>query len=168
MKKNKKKPKIVIGFLIIFIIIGFLIIDQLKIITNKEDMGDITFQTVHEFGIMASDSYNTVQEIVSKYKDKFRVHAKDLKKFQGRYFILFDDAKKIQYISVRGTSNSTNAFEDSKYNKIKDTKTGIYMHKGFWESATETYESAVEHLNKEYDTYITGHSLGGAEAAILQ
>lgn len=167
MKKNMKKPKIFIGLLIVFIIVGFVIIDQLEIITNEDDMEEIAFQTIYEFGIMASDSYKTVQEIVSKYNGKLRVHAKDLKKYQGRYFVLFDDANKNQYISIRGTSNSGNAFEDSKYVKIKDKKTGLYMHKGFWESSTETYNSAIEHLNKEYNTYITGHSLGGAEAAIL-
>jgi len=81
--------------------------------------------------------------------------------------LLFDDTNKVQYIVSRGSSNLTNWIKDAEYRKTLDSKTGIYIHRGFADSAREIYDNILSKLNTDYTTYLTGHSLGGAITVIL-
>lgn len=127
----------------------------------------ITFELISKFGEMAQYAYKEDKDIQEKFGDKYRVEILPLPKYEGKCLLLFDDQAKIQYIVSRGTNNFKNMVEDGKYIKVKDKKTGIYMHKGFQESAAETYDAVLPLLQKDRKIRITGHSLGGAEAAIL-
>jgi hypothetical protein len=78
-----------------------------------------------------------------------------------------DDAKRVQWIVVRGTSNLINIQLDSDYNKVVDSRLQIPLHKGFADSALQVYRFAKPLLKSDYETRITGHSLGGAAAVIV-
>lgn len=78
-----------------------------------------------------------------------------------------DDAKRLQWIVVRGTSNLINLQLDADYNKVVDSRLQIPLHKGIAGSALQVYEFAKPLLKPDYETRVTGHSLGGAAAAIV-
>ena len=83
------------------------------------------------------------------------------------YFIGYNDKKKIQAVVVRGTHNETNWDLDMDTRGVTDPKTGIMLHAGFKRAADAIYADLKPRLKPGYTTYLTGHSLGGAVAAIL-
>jgi triacylglycerol lipase len=82
-------------------------------------------------------------------------------------YIETDDAKKIQWVVVRGTSNLDNVKLDVDYNKVVDGRLQIPLHKGFADTAMQVYAFAKPLLKPGYEVRVTGHSLGGAAATIL-
>ncbi|MFO1090458.1 MAG: lipase family protein [Hyphomicrobiales bacterium] len=84
-----------------------------------------------------------------------------------QYFIGYNDKKKVQLIAVRGTDNDANWELDKDTRGVTDPKTGIMLHAGFKRAADAIYADVKPRLKKGYTTYLTGHSLGGAVAAIL-
>lgn len=83
------------------------------------------------------------------------------------YFIGYNDKTKVQLISVRGTDNDTNWDLDMDTRGVTDPRTGIMLHAGFKRAADAIYADVKPRLKPGYTTYLTGHSLGGAVAAIL-
>ncbi|CAI4030750.1 Triacylglycerol lipase [Nitrospira tepida] len=84
-----------------------------------------------------------------------------------RAYVEQDDANRVQWIVVRGTSNLVNMRLDVDYNKVVDSRLQIPLHKGFADSALQVYQFAKPLLKTDYETRITGHSLGGAAAVIV-
>lgn len=82
-------------------------------------------------------------------------------------YIETDEAKKIQWISVRGTSTLENVKLDVDYNKVVDGRLQIPLHKGFADTALQVYAFAKPLLRPGYEVRVTGHSLGGAAATIV-
>lgn len=82
-------------------------------------------------------------------------------------YVEIDDAKKRQWVVVRGTSNLENVKLDMDYNKVVDGRLQIPLHKGFADTALQVYRFAKPLLKPGYETRITGHSLGGAAAVIV-
>ena len=74
---------------------------------------------------------------------------------------------------MRGTDNLKNWLLDSDYvlkhcsQKFAEQTLSIDLHNGFYDASTAVWEVIQPHLNQSYKTRITGHSLGGAIAAIL-
>lgn len=63
-----------------------------------------------------------------------------------------DDAKHVQWIVVRGTSNLINIQLDVDYNKVVDSRLQIPLHKGFADSALQVYQFAKPLLKSDYET----------------
>jgi hypothetical protein len=82
-------------------------------------------------------------------------------------YIETDDAKKIQWVVVRGTSNLENVKLDVDYNKVVDGRLQIPLHKGFADTAMQIYAFAKPLLKPGYEVRVTGHSLGGAASVIV-
>src|SRR5690242_12069648 len=82
-------------------------------------------------------------------------------------YVEVNDAKRVQWIVVRGTSSLVNIKSDVDYNKVVDSRLGIPLHKGFADAAVQVYQFAKPLLKKEYETRVTGHSYGGAAAVIV-
>ena len=82
-------------------------------------------------------------------------------------YVELDDAKRVQWIVVRGTSNLINIRLDEDYNKVVDSRLQIPLHKGFADAALQVYQFAKPLLKTDYETRVTGHSFGGAAAVIV-
>ena len=82
-------------------------------------------------------------------------------------YVELDDAKRMQWIVVRGTSNLINIRLDEDYNKVVDARLQIPLHKGFVDAALQVYQFAKPLLKTGYETRVTGHSFGGAAGVIV-
>jgi triacylglycerol lipase len=82
-------------------------------------------------------------------------------------YVEVDDTKRTQWVVVRGTSNLINIQLDADYNKVLDSRLQVPLHKGFADSALQVYHFAKPLLKSDYETRVTGHSLGGAAAVIV-
>ena len=104
------------------------------------------------------------EEIKQKYKN-YRIYINTINEI--KYIVLYDDIKREQYISIRGTSNSHNALQDINFFKDKSYRLDIEMHTGFHRTAEMIADDLLTRLDKTWTTWVTGHSLGGAEALIV-
>jgi hypothetical protein len=84
-----------------------------------------------------------------------------------RAFVEVDEARRRQWVVVRGTANLMNAFEDADYTKVKAPDLGIEVHQGFVDDARAVWTFARPLLKPGLETRITGHSLGGALAVLM-
>ena len=82
-------------------------------------------------------------------------------------YVEVNEAKRVQWIVVRGTSSLVNIRSDVDYNKVVDSRLSIPLHKGFADAAVQVYQFAKPLLKKDYETRVTGHSYGGAAAVIV-
>lgn len=82
-------------------------------------------------------------------------------------YVELNEAKRVQWIVVRGTSSLINIRSDVDYNKVVDSRLSIPLHKGFADAAVQVYQFAKPLLKTDYETRVTGHSYGGAAAAIV-
>ncbi|MCM1982565.1 lipase family protein [Lyngbya confervoides] len=99
-----------------------------------------------------------------------------------------DDEHRRQWIAVRGSSNLRNWLLNLRYTQrqcppqrdrpwpgsplgknhaLADPCGNVDLHQGFRQAATEVFHALAPHLRANYQIRLTGHSLGGAIAAIL-
>ncbi|MCP4669071.1 MAG: hypothetical protein GY849_22265 [Deltaproteobacteria bacterium] len=141
------KPKIIISLVVVVLVIaGVLFFLQHKTITNI-DSPQIDFKEIDRYAQMASMVYNPPDEIKAAYGAQ-GVVVRELPKYQGQYFVVFDHGRKSQAVSVRGTNNIKNAVMDAEYHKSKDKEVGMMLHAGFAKSAEELYEDILPRLKK--------------------
>jgi hypothetical protein len=91
--------------------------------------------------------------------------------FGTRYFVWHDTTcvgGPRQYLSIRGTANFENIFEDANYPKILDPELGIWVHRGYYSIAREILKSLHDQpLPAGEPVWVTGHSLGGGVALLV-
>ncbi len=88
--------------------------------------------------------------------------------------IELDHARQMQWIAIRGSSNLRNWILNLQYLQRPCRQMagdlpcgGVDLHQGFRQAAAAVYSVVLPHLHRGYQTRLTGHSLGGAIAAIL-
>lgn len=113
----------------------------------------------------AKAAYAQPPKIRAAYPNTIRVATPGGRDVQ--YFIERDDKAKVQYITVRGTMDDTTLKEDFDAKVREDRATKIPLHTGFDLDARAVWTDAQPYMKKGYQTYLVGHSLGGAVAAIL-
>ncbi|HUL88804.1 MAG TPA: lipase family protein [Pseudolabrys sp.] len=126
---------------------------------------NINFGEVYTYVERASAAYAAKSVIQSKYPRTVRINAPS--QTDVRYFLERNDKTRTQFISVRGTTNSVNFSEDLDIAVREDRKIAIPVHAGFDRAARAIYADVNPYLKPGYKTYLTGHSLGGAVAALL-
>ena len=134
-----------------------------------DDGTPVDFPAIYRMAILAKDVYDlSDQEFRSKYSGiANKLDIRELPGSQVRYFVLTDDTRKTQTLAVRGSSNLQNWIVNVKYAQERDPDLMLDLHSGFRGAAEELYQSIRPTLTRGYRTSITGHSLGGALAAIL-
>jgi triacylglycerol lipase len=131
-----------------------------KIYPHKVD-----FREIYTFAEHADEAYFSKAEIKAKYPLTVRINSPDHTLVQ--YFLERDDAARTQFIAVRGTDNDTNWLQDFDVSERKDRQINLPVHTGFDRVTRAVYADVKPYLRPGYKTYVTGHSLGGAVAALL-
>ncbi len=127
----------------------------------------IDFDLFHDHVSRAAASYEEPHVIRQKYGSSSTLHVKLLEDFNLLVFVEVDEAEQVQWVVIRGTDNLDNVITDIKVHEKVDDSVGVPIHCGFLESSCAVYDYVKELLVPEYETRLTGHSLGGAVAAIL-
>ncbi|MCX7305915.1 MAG: lipase family protein [Hyphomicrobiales bacterium] len=125
----------------------------------------VDFAELHAYAGRAKAAYAAEAVIRSQYPSTVRVSAPG--KTDAQYFIEQNDKTKVQYIAIRGTANRKNLVEDVEMRIREDISLAIPVHIGFDATARTLYADMKPYLKTNYTTYITGHSLGGAIAALV-
>lgn len=95
---------------------------------------------------------------------------------RGRLLITIARLRKVIFVSLRGTTLSFSDFKaDLDIRKVRyyaGLGESARLHRGFFDAVLECFDEVVDRLrvmNKDpiVPVYVTGHSLGGAMAAIL-
>ncbi len=84
----------------------------------------------------------------------------------ARAFVQVNDSARVQWIAFRGTKTFTDVKLDADYTQTDDSILHIRLHRGFAAATRDLYPLIMPHLRPGYRTRVTGHSLGGAIAAI--
>jgi hypothetical protein len=138
---------------------------ELQSIGSKITPENINFDELYTYGQRANAAYAAKSVILSKYPSTVRINAPG--QTDVRYFLERNDKTRTQFITVRGTADRKNFSEDLEIVVREDRKVNIPVHAGFDLAARAIYEDVKPYLKAGYKTYLTGHSLGGAVAAVL-
>jgi len=125
----------------------------------------VDFEELYAFASRANTAYATEATIRSSYPATVRVSSPS--KEDVLYFLEQNDSARTQYIAVRGTVDKRNFSEDLSLAIRDDRSIDIPVHAGFDAVAEAIYVDLKPYLKPDYKTYLTGHSLGGAIAALL-
>jgi triacylglycerol lipase len=138
---------------------------ELRSIGSKITPENINFGELYTYAERANAAYAAKSVIRSKYPLTVRINSPD--QTAVRYFLERNDKSHTQFITVRGTANNENFSEDLRIRVREDRNSDIPVHSGFDLAARAIYDDVKPYLKPGYKTYVTGHSLGGAVAAIL-
>ncbi|MEW9836077.1 lipase family protein [Mesorhizobium marinum] len=138
---------------------------ELGLLGSTLSPNKVDFVELNAYAGRAKAAYAGEAAIRSRYPATVRVSAPG--KTDAQYFLEQDDRAKVQYIAIRGTANRKNLLEDVEMRIREDLSLAIPVHIGFDATARVLYADMKPYLKKNYTTYITGHSLGGAIAALL-
>ena len=126
----------------------------------------INFKLLYHAAQLANEAYDGRSKILGHNRGK-SAFVDTPGNTDVQYFIIYNHKRRLQAIAVRGTANDTNWDLDMDTRGVRDRKAGILMHRGFRTAAEAIYRDVKPRLKRGYTTYLTGHSLGGAVAAIL-
>lgn len=129
--------------------------------TNKH----IDWRNIRWFAELATYAYKKDNTEIEKRYNTQTVYINTINEI--KYIVLTDEINKTHYVSIRGTINSHNALQDIKFFKDRSFRLGIELHTGFHRTAEMIADDLFTRLDKTYTTWVTGHSLGGAEAIIV-
>jgi len=127
----------------------------------------VDFALILEHARRAAAAYESGDAIRARFGKEHRVSVSNIPHLDVRAFVEIDDQGRIQWIVVRGTANLANIDEDADYDKRFAAPLGAPVHHGFVRDARAVWTFARPLLVDGYETRVTGHSLGGAVAAVL-
>lgn len=125
----------------------------------------IDFKAIYGFAKLANAAYDGAAKLKASQSGVAWVATPGHAHVQ--YFIVIDEIEKTQTIAVRGTIDKVNWKTNMDTLGVHDKRSGILMHRGYSAAARTIYRDLKPRLKKTYTTNLTGHSLGGAVAAIL-
>lgn len=125
----------------------------------------VDFEEIHYYGLRSQSAYDNPAKIRQDYPELTRVAT--VSSVDVQYFIETDHAAQTQTVSVRGTADKPNIWEDVEIKLVNDAILGLKLHGGFQKDAEAVWADIQPHLIKDYGIRLTGHSLGAAVAVIL-
>jgi triacylglycerol lipase len=125
----------------------------------------VDFIEIEFYADRANAAYDDPILIRQKFPRVTRIAT--VKSVDVRYFIETNQEQKTHTISIRGTTDKPNIWQDIEISLVKDSTLGINLHRGFRDDSQKVYADLKPYLNKNYAIRVTGHSLGGAIAMIV-
>ena len=138
---------------------------ELNSIGSKLTPVDLNFAELVTYAERSRAAYGAKSVIKRKYPKTIRISSPG--DTDVRYFLEQDDKARTQIITVRGTADQKNFSEDLNITVRTDRQADIPVHAGFDRAARAVYNDVKSYLKRNYKTYVTGHSLGGAVAALV-
>ncbi len=130
----------------------------------------LSLSRIKTFAMLAKVSYssdaNTIKSVMGEDAQVIKTDALEKAKLRVIVSNTVPDNPG-QYIAIRGTSNFKNVILDASFSKRTSRRFQVNLHAGFKKSAEWVFDAVAPELDKSKPVYITGHSLGGAIAAIL-
>lgn len=140
----------------------------------------INFNEILDYALRSQLAYTINQlgwEITEKLRwretSSLRLVIQEVPSSEVNVVLEIDDNSQTQWIAIRGSSNVKNWLLNFQYmqrsfsKNFMDHRVEIDLHTGFYIAADDVYQAILPHLNPNYQTRLTGHSLGGAIAVIL-
>ena len=127
---------------------------------------EIKFKLLYQLAQLSNEAYHSETEILGKLPGHNNWVATP-GSTHVQYILLNLDDRRVHVIAVRGTVDDTNWDLNKDRRTVVDRKAGIPLHHGFRTAAATIYRDVRPRLKRGYKVYLTGHSLGGAVAAIL-
>lgn len=125
----------------------------------------VDFSEVEYYAIRSNAAYTSAKAIRRKFPNAKRV--KIVKSIDTLYFLETDPKLKKQTITIRGTDDRANTWQDLEIALVRNDYLGINLHRGFQNDTKVIHADIKPHLKPAYSIRLTGHSLGGAVAIIL-
>ena len=91
-------------------------------------------------------AYKTPEVIRKKLPDATHIGTT---KSNVQYIVEVDPSERSQTISIRGTANKKNVFQDADLHMVDDPELGIVVHKGFNADTNEVYGEVKPFLEQE-------------------
>ncbi len=129
-------------------------------------MTDVNFPLMLEHARRAAAAYDSSDAIRGEFGES-DLAVKDLPHIKVKVFVETHESSKLQWIAVRGTANLEDIKLDAEFIMEDEKLEGVPLHKGLAVCARDVHEYVTPLLLPGYQVRLTGHSLGGAIAAIL-
>ncbi|MES2924995.1 MAG: lipase family protein [Verrucomicrobiota bacterium] len=130
-----------------------------------DDLKDVDLVNVIAFAERANAAYHEAKDFRHEYGPHFEEG--EFPNSGLRIYIISNPEEKDQWVILRGTANMPNIFGDLDFVGRGEHELGIHVHAGFDSTLQECLPWVLARLDPKRPIRITGHSLGGAVAALL-
>ena len=130
------------------------------VVPHKVDFAELEY-----YARRSRAAYTTDSDIRSGFPNVNRITT--VKSIDVLYFLETDRSEKTQTLTIRGTTNKPNIWQDAAIRLVKDSLLEVPLHRGFRGDAQAIHADVRPYLRKDYSIRVTGHSLGGAAAVIV-
>lgn len=131
----------------------------------RDDFEDVALARVIDFAERSNSAYHEAATFRKEYGPNAQAG-----EFPGsglRVFVDPNPAGQAQWVVLRGTANLRNIYDDLEFLGRDEHELGINVHAGFDAALQECLPWILARLDKNRPIWVTGHSLGGAVAALL-
>ncbi len=146
--------------------LGFLFAPLQSPAAQQRVAAPVDWVKIHRYAHLSSMAHVSDSLLRAAYPG-LEVAGRELPDVAGRVIVVTDHARRVHWVSARGTANMHNVLMDAQSIARQDAKAGVRLHRGFEKYAAAAYASVRPLLRPGYRVNLTGHSLGGAAAVIL-
>lgn len=132
---------------------------------TRDDWTAVEFDSVEAAVLRAAAAYDEPLAIRERFPQI--TYVATVPQTDVQVFVETLEQDHLQWIGVRGTADLENALQDVEWEKVEDPALGIFLHQGMATDARRCLDVVRPQLRKDLRVHVTGHSLGGAIAALL-
>ena len=149
-----------------FLAVGVVLLMQPRIMTGlRDDFKEVKLEQVIAFAERANSAYHEDKDFRHEYGP--HIEHGEFPASGLRVYVDHNPANKAQWVIIRGTANMQDVFDDLEFVGRDEHELGINVHAGFDRSLQECLPWILQRLDPKRPVWVSGHSLGGAVAALL-